>query len=96
MLCFKVSTRESLRLIPGVANLLFRKVPNNGKTINSYFLPRGIIVSTNIYILHYDPDLWSEDVKQLRSEKRINEDNSGFYFNNEKYFTLALYNQWLN
>ena len=49
---------ESLRLYGPCPGCLPRVVPHGGATLGGFFLPEGVIVSSQTYTVHRDPDLF--------------------------------------
>ncbi|KAL2830894.1 cytochrome P450 [Aspergillus cavernicola] len=51
---------EALRLYPAVPSGLPRVVPKSGSTLAGHWLPGGAIVSTQLYSLHRDPEVFED------------------------------------
>ncbi|KAL4931663.1 cytochrome P450 [Aspergillus undulatus] len=51
---------EALRLYPAVPSGLPRTVPDKGSTLAGYWIPGGATVSTQLYSLHRDPEVFAE------------------------------------
>ncbi|KAL3475109.1 cytochrome P450 [Aspergillus californicus] len=51
---------ETLRLYPVVPSGLPRIVPESGSTLAGYFLPGGATVTTQLYTIHKDPDVFED------------------------------------
>ncbi|KAL2846419.1 cytochrome P450 [Aspergillus pseudoustus] len=49
---------EALRLYPAVPSALPRVVPDKGSTLAGYWLPSGATVTTQLYSLHRDPEVF--------------------------------------
>ncbi|KKK17042.1 hypothetical protein AOCH_004422 [Aspergillus ochraceoroseus] len=49
---------EALRLYPAVPSALPRVVPEKGATMAGYWIPGGATVSTQLYTLHRDPEVF--------------------------------------
>ena len=52
--------KETMRLHPGIGLLLERTVPVAGINICGQYLPGGIIVSVNAWVLHHDPKVFPD------------------------------------
>ncbi|KAI7762998.1 hypothetical protein LZL87_011141 [Fusarium oxysporum] len=62
--------RESLRMHPSVAMPLERYVPNTGLTLpDGSFLPPGVAVGLNPYIIGRNEDVWGTDADEFRPER---------------------------
>ncbi|KXN74704.1 cytochrome P450, partial [Conidiobolus coronatus NRRL 28638] len=49
---------ESTRMHPAGADILPREVPEEGLTINEYYLPPKTVFALDIYCEHNDPKFW--------------------------------------
>jgi cytochrome P450 len=49
---------ETLRLYPAVPGALPRAVPPEGAKLVNHFIPGGVTVSTQVYSLHRDPEIF--------------------------------------
>lgn len=61
--------KEALRLHPAVALLLERIVPEGGLDLHGYHLAAGTTVGMNAWVLHYDREVFGEDVNDFRPER---------------------------
>ncbi|KAF5645853.1 cytochrome P450 monooxygenase [Fusarium tjaetaba] len=62
--------RESLRMHPSVAMPLERYVPDTGLTLpDGSFVPPGVSVGLNPYIIGRNEDVWGEDANEFRPER---------------------------
>ncbi|KXN74689.1 cytochrome P450, partial [Conidiobolus coronatus NRRL 28638] len=64
---------ESMRLYPAVAGGMERVVPEDGITVDGYFLPDNTIISHPIYNQHHDPKNW-KNPKSYDIQRWIGED----------------------
>ncbi|KAI0380386.1 benzoate 4-monooxygenase cytochrome P450 [Hypomontagnella monticulosa] len=79
---------ESLRIHPNTGTIIERVVPQNGVTIDGFYLPGGTIVGVNAWVLHRNPEIYGKDVDVFRperwleatSEKRIEMEKHIFTF----------------
>ena len=54
---------ETLRLYNGVPGSLPRVVPGGGRMLGGYFIPEGMIVSTQSYSIHRDPAIFVDPLE---------------------------------
>ncbi|KAF2465740.1 cytochrome P450 [Lindgomyces ingoldianus] len=73
---------ETLRIYPPTPGPMFRITPPGGTTIDGYFIPGNVQISTWVSVLHHNPDVfpradeWEPDRWMSKSEKddtRVNE-----------------------
>lgn len=69
--------KEGLRLAPAAGLPLWRVVPDGGATICGQFFPGGEEVGINIWVAHYDRDVWGDDVEVFRPERWIEAEDEG-------------------
>ncbi|CAI9089135.1 OLC1v1023646C1 [Oldenlandia corymbosa var. corymbosa] len=58
---------ETLRLYPSVPTLTRTVIEDT--TIGKYFLPAGTLFSLQIVLMHRDPEIWGDDVKEFNPER---------------------------
>lgn len=63
--------KEALRLHPGVQMVMERIVPEGGVTICDEFLPAGTVVGVNPVVIHFNKDIFGQDVHSFRPERWI-------------------------
>lgn len=49
--------------------MLERIVPQGGLTLHGHYLPAGTIVGINAWVVHYDEDVFGDDVHEFRPER---------------------------
>lgn len=54
---------ETMRLYAAVPGQLERVAPPGGATLEGYFIPGGIVVGTQAYTLHRDPEVWPDPLR---------------------------------
>ncbi|KAG2378567.1 hypothetical protein C9374_008206 [Naegleria lovaniensis] len=60
--------KENLRLYPPIA-LLPGRMLQSSQVIDGYKVPKGFVVSLNIFSLHRNPQVWGEDAEEFRPER---------------------------
>lgn len=63
--------KEALRLHAAVGLPLWRVVGKGGAHIGGEFLPEGSEVGVEIWLAHYDKDIWGDDADEFRPERWI-------------------------
>lgn len=66
---FVACIKEGLRLHPPADNLFARVTPAGGKQIDGVFVPPGMEVTSNAYIVQRDPELYKPDPDAYRPER---------------------------
>ncbi|CZR58264.1 related to pisatin demethylase / cytochrome P450 monooxygenase [Phialocephala subalpina] len=66
---FVACIKESLRLEPPATNLFARVAGKEGKTIDGHFIPPGIEITSNAYVVQRDPTLYAPDPDSFRPER---------------------------
>jgi cytochrome P450 len=66
--------KESLRLHPPVMMPLPRLVPEGGAVLCGYHLPAGTEVGVNAWLIHYNKEIYSDDVESFRPERWLDSD----------------------
>ncbi|RYP65890.1 hypothetical protein DL771_008074 [Monosporascus sp. 5C6A] len=62
--------RESMRLWPGSCFAQERYVPPGGLTLpDGSFVPEGVAVGFNAYVIHRNKDVWGDDAEDFRPER---------------------------
>ncbi|KAF2149936.1 cytochrome P450 oxidoreductase [Myriangium duriaei CBS 260.36] len=61
--------QESFRMHPAAGLILERITPPQGITICGEFVPGGVIVGCNAWVLHRRPEIFGEDVDSFRPER---------------------------
>ncbi|KAI5465273.1 cytochrome P450 [Mariannaea sp. PMI_226] len=68
--------REAMRMHPGVCMLLERYVPESGlKLPNGGFIPQGVAVGLNPYVIGRNKDVWGADADEFRPERWLQGDS---------------------
>ncbi|KAK7739788.1 hypothetical protein SLS62_011230 [Diatrype stigma] len=83
---FGACIKEALRLHPPATNLFARVVPEGGKRFSSsgsgsggaeLFVPAGMEITSNAYVVQRDPALWGPDPEAYRPERWLEDDTHG-------------------
>ncbi|KAK8045350.1 flavonoid 3'-5'-hydroxylase [Apiospora rasikravindrae] len=61
--------KESMRLHPSAPNIFPRLAPKGGLELFGQFVPEGMEVTCNPYIVHRDPRIYGEDAEDFRPER---------------------------
>lgn len=67
-LCSNAVIQETLRTHPNTGTILERKAPPGGVTIDGYYIPGGVIVGVNAWVLHRD-GIFGQDPDKFRPER---------------------------
>ncbi|KAI9292854.1 cytochrome P450 [Neoconidiobolus thromboides FSU 785] len=87
----KACIKESMRLISGVPDVLWRLIPKNGKVIEGYYLPEGTEVGSNAHTLHTSESLWGQDANEFKPERWIK--HNQLIANNSKFIPFSVGNR---
>ena len=68
--------RESMRLNPSAPNIFPRLVPQGGMELGGHFVPEGIEVTCNPWLVHRDVNIYGEDADEFRPERWLDEDKA--------------------
>ena len=67
--------REAMRMHPAVGMILERYVPDSGLHLpDGSFLPTGVIVGMNPYIIARNQDIWGDDAEIFRPERWLRDE----------------------
>ncbi|KAI1339343.1 cytochrome P450 [Xylariaceae sp. FL0016] len=70
--------RESNRLWPGDCFPMQRYVPASGLNLpDGSFVPEGVIVGFNAFVLHRNKDFWGHDAEDFRPERWLRDEKGG-------------------
>ncbi|KAF4955214.1 hypothetical protein FSARC_11919 [Fusarium sarcochroum] len=70
--------QEALRILPGVSMSIERYVPKGGFILpDGHFLPAGIVVGMNPYILGRNKAVYGDDSDQFRPERWLRDEENG-------------------
>lgn len=61
--------KEAMRLCPSAPNIFPRYVSEPGLDLYGKFVPPGVEISCNPYLVHRDPELYGEDAEDFRPER---------------------------
>ncbi|KAK9446818.1 cytochrome P450 family protein [Limtongia smithiae] len=67
--------KESFRIHGATGFPLERIVPSSGATINGKYFPAGSVVGVNSWVLHYDKEIYGDDVETFRPERWLVEED---------------------
>ncbi|KAI0391871.1 cytochrome P450 oxidoreductase [Xylariaceae sp. FL0594] len=60
---------ETLRIHPNTGTILERQTPPEGATIDGYFVPGGVTVGVNAWVLHRDRTIFGDEADAFRPER---------------------------
>lgn len=63
--------KEALRMCAATGLPLWRVVPQGGVEMLGHYFPAGTEVGINIWVAHYDEDIWGRDVKEYKPQRWI-------------------------
>lgn len=66
--------KEALRVFGPASMGLPRVVGEEGLTIGDRTLPKGTIVSVNIWVIHHSKEIWGKDASEFKPERWFRED----------------------
>lgn len=61
--------RESMRLCPSAPNIFPRMSPKGGYVIEGQFIPEGVEVTCNPWLVHRDQSIYGADAEEFRPER---------------------------
>ncbi|KAI1389365.1 benzoate 4-monooxygenase cytochrome P450 [Hypoxylon trugodes] len=61
--------QETLRVHPNTGTIIERKAPQEGATIDGYYIPGGTTVGVNAWVLHHDQTIFGKDADEFRPER---------------------------
>jgi cytochrome P450 len=61
--------KEALRLHPPASNLFARVSGKQGQLIDGHYVPSGVEVTSNAYVVQRDPELYAPDPQAFRPER---------------------------
>lgn len=61
--------KESMRLCPSAPNIFPRMSPKGGYEVDEQFVPEGVEVTCNPWIVHRDKEIYGEDAMEFRPER---------------------------
>jgi cytochrome P450 len=61
--------KEALRLNPPATNLFARVSGRQGQSIDGHYVPSGVEVTSNAYVVQRDPELYAPDPHSYRPER---------------------------
>lgn len=71
MTYFMACVHETLRLSPSVSMILPRYSPEGGIFIDNHWIPEGVELAANPYIIHRNMDIFGDDAKEFRPRRWI-------------------------
>ena len=66
---FMACVREALRISPSVSMPLPRFAPPGGIMLGSTWIPEGVELAANPYVIHRDAEVYGEDADEFRPER---------------------------
>lgn len=81
---------ETLRIHPNTGTIIERIVPQNGATIDGYYLLGGTIVGVNAWVLHCNTEIYGKDVDVFRPERWLEAGNEKRIAMEKYIFTVSL------
>lgn len=66
---FVACIKESLRLNPPATNLFARVTPKDGFRLDGHYIPPGVDITSNAYVVQRDPELYAPDPDAFRPER---------------------------
>lgn len=66
---FQACLNEAMRLRPAVGLNMYRKLPREGMQIDGRYVPGGIEVAVNGWVLHRDKTVFGQDADEYRPER---------------------------
>lgn len=72
---FQACLKEAMRIGPAVGLAIYRKVPDQGAEIDGVFVPGGVEVAVNAWVLHRDQGIFGTDAEQYRPERWLAADD---------------------
>ncbi len=78
ILYLEAVVREALRLYPGSCFAMEKYVPKGGLDLpDGSFIPEGVAVGFNPYIIHRNKDIWGPDAEDFRPERWLRDESNG-------------------
>lgn len=74
MCYFQAVVKESLRIHPGLGQIIPRDVPKGGLTICGQYLPEGTVVGCNAWTVHRDRNLYGSNMDEFVPERWLESD----------------------
>ncbi|KAK7729398.1 hypothetical protein SLS53_009248 [Cytospora paraplurivora] len=73
---FQACLKESMRVRPAVGLDMVRMVPPEGAELDGEFIPGGVSVAVNGWVLHRDKSIFGEDADIYRPERWLDDEES--------------------
>lgn len=84
--------KEAMRLHPAVGQLLERVVPEGGSTIAGTWLPAGVIVGVNPWVISRDKTVYGDDFDQYRPERWLEADAASLKLMERNFLAVSVLN----
>lgn len=68
--------KETMRVCPSAPNIFPRMSPKEGYEINGQFIPGGVEISCNPWLVHRDMNIYGEDAMEFKPERWLDPENA--------------------
>lgn len=78
-----------MRIHPPTGFILERVVPDGGVTLGGTYLPKGTIVGVNSWVIHYNKQVFGDDVDVFRPERWLEDDQEDIANRHRNMFAVS-------
>ena len=71
--------KESMRPCPSAPNIFPRTSPEGGYTIDGHFIPGGVEVTCNPWIVHRDKKIYGDDATEFKPDRWLTQENAKMF-----------------